>query len=157
MTDSSSVGSLLIVYHSQSGNTENLSQALEEGAARVCDVTVVRKRALSTTAGDLRNCRILVICSPEYFGYMAGGVKDLFDRCYEQVREQMTGKSYAVVICAGNDGTGALTSIERIMAGFRMKKVQEPIVCRGEISRELRSRCEQLGETLAAGMDLGIY
>jgi flavodoxin len=149
--------SLLIVYHSQSGNAESLSKAVEAGAIRVAGVTVTRKRASATIADDLISYRCLVICSPEYFGYMAGAVKDLFDRCYEDVREHMLGKSFAVVVSAGNDGTGALTSIERIIAGFRMKKAQEPIICRGQITSEHRSLCEQLGETLAAGIDLGIY
>jgi multimeric flavodoxin WrbA len=149
--------SLLIVYHSQSGSTEAAAEAVEEGAATLGEVTVSRLRALATTPDDLENCRTLVICSPEYFGYMAGAVKDLFDRTYEGVRDHMSGKSYAVVVCAGNDGSGALTSIERIIAGFRMKKVQEPIICRGKLSPEDLSKCRRLGETLAAGIDLGIY
>jgi flavodoxin len=149
--------SLLIVYHSQSGNTETVAEAVEGGATAVPEVTVCRMRASETTSSDLTNCRTLVICSPEYFGYMAGAVKDLFDRTYEGVRDHMFGKSYAVVVCAGNDGSGALTSIERIIAGFRMKKVQEPIICRGKISGEDLSKCRRLGETLAAGIDLGIY
>jgi multimeric flavodoxin WrbA len=149
--------SLLIVYHSQSGNTERLAKAVEDGAAAISEVTVSRLKASATTVDDLKNCGTLVICSPEYFGYMAGAVKDMLDRTYEEVRDHMFRKPYAVVICAGNDGTGALTSIDRIIAGFRMKKVQDPIICRGSISDDDLSNCRRLGETLAAGMDLGIY
>lgn len=155
--DTSANKTLLIVYHSQSGNTDTLSRAIEEGAARVHDVAVKRMRASATTVDDLMNCKVLVICTPEYFGYMAGAVKDLFDRTYEEVRTYMLGKSYAVVVCAGNDGSGALTSVERIIAGFRMKRVQEPIIFRGEISFDDESKCSRLGETLAAGIDLGIF
>ena len=31
--------------------------------------------------------RGIVICSPEYFGYMAGGVKDFFDRACEELKD----------------------------------------------------------------------
>ena len=148
---------LLIVYHSQSGNTERLSAAVETGALRVRGTRVRRLRAADVNEEELLESRCLVICSPEYFGYMAGAIKDLFDRTYEQVRGRVIGKSYAVVVSAGNDGTGALTSIERIIAGLNLRRVQEPIIARGEISGDLLEKCSELGETLAAGIDLGIY
>ncbi|MBI5251452.1 MAG: NAD(P)H-dependent oxidoreductase [Desulfomonile tiedjei] len=148
---------LLIVYHSQSGNTEQLSQAVEQGALGEKSVTVRRLPACAVTAEELCNCRALVICSPEYFGYMAGAVKDMFDRTYEQVRPKMLGKSYTIVVSAGNDGSGALASIERIVAGFKLKKVQEPVVSRGAVLEEALAKCRELGQTLAAGMAFGIY
>lgn len=152
-----SQGNLLIVYHSMSGTTDRLSKAIEDGALKVHGVKIIRKQAFSVTVEDLVQSRTIVICSPEYFGYMAGAIKDLFDRTYEAVREKMFGKSYSILICAGNDGTGALSSIERIIAGFKMKRVQEPIINRGKISQEILAKCSELGQTLAAGMDLGIY
>jgi len=88
---------------------------------------------------------------------MAGAVKDLFDRTYEKVREKMVGKSYALVICAGNDGTGALNSIERIVTGYKLRRVQDPIISRGTVSAPVLEECLDLGQTLAAGLDLGIY
>ncbi|MEW6348127.1 MAG: NAD(P)H-dependent oxidoreductase [Thermodesulfobacteriota bacterium] len=148
---------LLIVYHSQSGNTDRLSAAVEEGARKVLDVRVERKKAAQVTAADIEQCRMLVVCSPEYFGYMAGAVKDLFDRTYEAVRQRIRGKPYALVICAGNDGTGALNSIERILKGCGVRRVQEPLISRGPVSEEILRKCRELGETLAAGIELGIY
>ena len=67
------------------------------------------------------------------------------------------GKPYAVVISAGNDGTGALSSIERIAAGYRFRKIQEPIIARGAILLSMLDKCRELGKTLAAGIDFGIY
>ena len=149
--------SLLIVYHSQSGTTERLAQAIEEGACRVPRVKVVCMKAADVTAYDFEACRCIVLCSPEYFGYMAGAIKDLFDRTYEKVRDKVSGKSYSVVISAGNDGTGALTSIERIIAGYKLKKIQEPIIWKGELNDNILETCARLGQTLAAGIELGIY
>ncbi len=148
---------MLIIFHSQSGNTERLSAAVEEGALRVESVRVRRLRASQVCCEDLAQCRTVVICSPEYFGYMAGAMKDLFDRTYEEIRERMSGKSYAVVIAAGNDGAGALNSIERIVKGWRLKRVQEPVICLGPVSESAVENCRTMGQTLAAGIDLGIY
>lgn len=148
---------LLIIYHSQSGNTERLAEAVERGARRVRGIEVRRLRAAKVTAHDFRTARCLVMCSPEYFGYMAGALKDLFDRTYEEVREDVSGRAYAVVICAGNDGAGALSSIERIILGYKLRRVQEPVIVRGELSAAALEQCVNLGHTLAEGMDLGIY
>lgn len=130
---------------------------MEQGARLVPQVQTTRKRAAEATSQDLKACQALVICSPEYFGYMAGAVKDLFDRTYEQVREHASGKSYAVLISAGNDGTGALNSIMRIATGYRFKQVQEPLICQGPVTESHLAQCRTLGQTLAAGIDLGIY
>ncbi len=148
---------LLILFHSQSGNTQRLAAAVETGALRVDSVNVRRIRAALAVPADLLQCACIVICSPEYFGYMAGAVKDFFDRTYEAVRLQTTGKPYAVIISAGNDGSGALSSIQRIVAGYNLRQVQEPCVIRGEPQPQDLDTCRILGETLAAGIDLGIY
>jgi len=148
---------LLIVYHSQTGNTDQLATEVELGAREISGVQVKRLPAFRVTTGDLIQCRVLVICSPEYFGYMSGAVKDLFDRTYEESRDFTTGKPYAIVISAGNDGTGALNSIERIAAGYRFRKIQDPVVARGPILPSSLDQCRELGKTLAAGIDLGIY
>ncbi len=88
---------------------------------------------------------------------MAGAVKDLFDRTYDGLRDLLIGKPYAVVISSGNDGSGALNSVERIVTGWKLRRVQEPLVFKGEVTEEDLSQCRELGETLAAGIDLGIY
>ena len=132
MTQHVSERILLIAYHSQSGNTSSLAEAVEQGAQRVKEVTVRKLTAADISAQDIIDCRCLVICSPEYFGYMAGAIKDMFDRTYEDAREHTTGKSYALVISAGNDGTGALSSIERILLGYNVRRVQDPIIARGK-------------------------
>ncbi len=148
---------LLIVFHSQSGTTAELAHHTAEGASLVTGIVTQTKQALEVTSADLLSARVLVICSPEYFGYMAGCIKDMFDRNYDKVRDQMIGKKYAIVISAGNDGTGALQSIERIIAGFKMKRVQDPIIAVGPVDRTVASQCITLGQTLAAGIELGIY
>jgi multimeric flavodoxin WrbA len=150
---------ILVVYHSQSGNTRRMAEAVAQGAGEIEGVAVLLKRAGEATLEDLLECDGLVIASPEYFGYMAGAMKDLFDRTYERGRgdKRIFRKPYAVVISAGNDGSGSLASIERIALGFQFKKVQPPVISKGPITEETLGRCEELGRTLAAGCEAGIY
>jgi len=64
---------------------------------------------------------------------MAGAIKEFYDRTYEELEDDAAiyKKSYCVVISAGNDGSRALNHIERISKGYRFKKVQHPIICKG--------------------------
>ncbi len=154
-----SMVTLLIVYHSQSGNTQKMAQAVERGAAEIEGVRVIFKKASDTGEEDLLACDGLVLGSPEYFGYMSGAIKDLFDRTYEKVRghKKIFRKPYAVFISAGNDGQGALMNIEKICIGYQFKKVHQPIIAKGPVSEEILSQCEELGRTIAAGCEAGIY
>jgi len=150
---------VLIVYHTQSGNTEKLARAVEQGVIQTESVRAVLKRVSNTTAQDVRDCDAMVICSPEYFGYMAGAIKDFFDRTYEELKDDAAiyKKSYCVVISAGNDGSGALNHIERICKGYRFKKVQQPIISTGRVTQEMLAKCFNLGMTIAEGIKAGVF
>ena len=150
---------ILVVYHSQAGATERMARAVAEGAAAMEGARASLKRASGATLDDLRACDGPIIGSPEYFGYMAGAVKDFFDRTYEQGHTDswVLRTPFAVFIHAGNDGSGALASIERICRGYRLKKVCEPLVVCGEVTEDVRNRCFELGQTIAAGCAAGIY
>lgn len=136
-----------------------MAEEVAKGASCVQGVKVLLKRALETEAQDLLECDALIFGSPEYFGYMAGALKDLFDRTYESLRghPRIFRKPYAVFISAGNDGEGALRSIERICVGYQFRKVQPPILARGVLTEEILSKCRELGQTLAAGLEVGIF
>jgi multimeric flavodoxin WrbA len=150
---------LLIVYHSQGGNTRKMAEAAAAGAGEIAGVQVRLKPALETGPGDLTACHGLLIGSPEYFGYMAGALKDLFDRTYENLRGRpgIFRKPYALFISAGNDGSGALRHIERICTGFQFKKVQPPLIAKGPVTEAVLDQCRELGRTLAAGCEAGIF
>ena len=150
---------ILIIYHSQSGHTRKMAETVAEGAGSIEGVRVTVKQASEAGLEDLLNCDGLAIGSPEYFGYMSGMIKDFFDRTYEKARgkKEVFKKPYVVFVSAGNDGTGALTHIERICIGYQLKKVYDPVVARGELNREILIQCDELGKIIAAGCKEGIY
>jgi len=136
-----------------------MAESVARGAGSIEGVTVVLKRASEVGLLDLLECDGLAIGSPEYFGYMAGMVKDFFDRTYDEARgrKEVFKKPYVLFISAGNDGRGALSNIERVCTGYQFKKIYDPVVARGEIDREILTRCDELGKTIAAGCREGIY
>lgn len=147
---------LLIVYHSQSGNTAMLAQAVLRGAHQAAETDTCIKHAFDTTADDLLACHGLLLGSPENFGYMSGALKDFFDRTYYPCEGKLTGLPYAVFISAGNDGTGAVREIDRIATGYGWKSALEPIIVRGEITPQALETCNELGEGMASAIALGI-
>lgn len=148
---------MLILYHSQSGNTERLAQAVYAGARQETGTESRLVRAFDAGLEDLLASDAVIIGTPENFGYMSGAVKDFFDRTYYPAQEHELNLPYALFVSAGNDGTGAVREIDRILLGYPMKKVAEPVVVKGEISDDELLRCEELGLNLAAGLAFGIY
>ncbi len=150
---------ILVIYHSQTGHTRKMAEAVAQGAGSIKNVKVILKKAVDATLGDLLNCDGLAIGSPEYFGYMSGMIKDFFDRTYENARKkkEIFKKPYVVFISAGNDGTGASSQIERICKGYPFKKVSEPVISRGDVAQEDLVACFELGQLIAAGCEAGIY
>ena len=153
------MSTILVIYHSQSGNTRRMAQSVAAGVESVENAVVNLKPAAETSLEDLRSCDGIAIGSPEYFGYMAGMIKDFFDRTYESTIQnpKAFSKPYVLFISAGNDGRNCRDQIERILTGFRFKKVFEPIISRGRVEQEVLDQCFELGQTIAAGCDLGIY
>jgi multimeric flavodoxin WrbA len=148
---------LLIVYHTQSGSTAAMAEAVRRGAVGEPGVETVFKRAFDTGIDDLLQCHGLLIGTPENFGTMSGAVKDFFDRTYYPAEGKTVGLPYALFVSAGNDGTGAIREIGRIATGYGWKQVAEPVIGRREITAEVLQSCEDLGAAMAAGIALGIF
>lgn len=147
---------LLVVYHSQSGRTARLAAAVAEGAACEKEVTVHLRRALEAGSADWLASDGIVFCSPENLGYLSGGMKDFLDRCFYAVQER-AGMPYAQLVSAGNDGTGAVRQMDRILTGCRMRKVADPLVVLGDPDAMALQASRDLGQALAAGLALGVF
>ena len=150
---------LLIVYHSKTGNTQLLTDAVVRGAMN-CEVTAVEVRALrALEAGpeDLLWADALLLGTPENFGYLSGAVKDFLDRTFYEVEGKLAPLPYAMFVSAGNDGTGAVRAMERIANGYPFVAVQDPLIIRGAPQQKDLVQCEELGLALALGTQMGIF
>lgn len=149
---------LLLIYAGHAGGrTHAMLDAVKQGVADAGeDVELRALPALQAGVDDLLWAHGLLIGTPEHFGYMAGAIKDFFDRTFYPVQGQVEGLPYALFVSAGNDGTGAVTSIERIAVGYRWKQCAEPLIVKGDPSAADLQRCNELGQMLAAGLSLGV-
>jgi len=149
---------LLLVYHSQSGRTAQLAQAVAEGAALLADEVTLRvKRAPDAGLDDLLWAEGLLLGTPENFGHLSGLMKDFLDRTYYPAEGKTVGLPWALFVSAGNDGRGAVSALERIALGYGWKKTAEAVIVRGEPDAAGLSRCSDLGQSLAAGLALGLF
>ena len=148
---------ILIVYHSQTGNTKRMAEAVAEGAGGIEGTEVILKRAGETVTEDLIAADGIAFGTPENFGTMSGMMKDLFDRTFYPAQGKVFRKPYVVFVSAGNDGSGALNAVERIALGYQFRKVYDPVIAKGQVTGETLEKCRELGATLAGGCGLGIY
>ena len=102
---------ILVLYHSQGGTMDGMAHRFARGAAREEEVVVSLKRAQDATLDDLLRCDAIAIGSPEYFGTMAGMIKDFFDRTFQAAQDQTIGLPFVLFVCAGNDGRGAISTV----------------------------------------------
>ncbi len=150
---------LLIVYHSATGGTQRMLDAVVAGARdpEIHGIEVCVRAALAASAEEVRGAAGILLGTPENFGYMSGALKDFFDRIYYPCLEHTQGLSYGLFIRAGNDGRGAQTAIERLTTGLRWRAVSPPLIAQGELTAAHLAACGELGQTLAAGLEAGIF
>lgn len=150
---------LLIVAHAPSPNTQKLVDAVLRGARHpdISSVEVVYKPPLDTVPEDVLAADGIILGTTENLAYMAGAMKDFFDRCYYPVLEKKQGLPCAIYIRAGHDGTGTQRALDTILTGLRWKQVQDMLLCRGDWQESFVEQCEELGLYMAAGLDAGIF
>jgi multimeric flavodoxin WrbA len=91
-------------------------------------------------------------------------VKDFLERVYYPCEGRLEGRPYAVLVCAGTDGAGAMLQVDRVATGLRLHKVHPGLIYKSGVTaqphavpREVLTQCEEIGATLAAGLSAGIY
>ncbi len=136
-----------------------MAEAVLRGASseELDDVESRMLRAARAGPDDLLWADALILGTPENFGYMSGAMKDFLDRTYYPCEGKVESLPYAIFISAGNDGSGALSSLQRIARGYPLRAVQEPIIARGDVSDADLAACEELGMAMAAGLEMAVF
>lgn len=150
---------LLVVSNSPASSALEIQQAVAKGAQdpQISGVRVIVKEPLSANVEDVMSADGLLLGTTENFGTMSGLIKDFLERIYYPVLEQKQGMPYALFIKAGEDGQGAVTSLQRIITGLRWTEIHPPIVCTGKLNDAFLEQSYELGMTMAAGLEAEIY
>ena len=160
---------LAIIWHSMTGGSEALARAAVEGAATESAVDLRPLLADEAQHADLLDADGYIFVFPENLAAISGVMKAFFDRCYYPCLGQIEGRPYALIVCAGSDGSNALRQAERIASGWRLKKVAdsqivcthaqtpEAILASKTISEPELKKARDTGTALASGLALGIF
>jgi NAD(P)H-dependent FMN reductase len=153
------LANLLIVYQSRSGSTASLRDAVVAGAEEGAGSAVARRVLGAFDAGvdDVLWAQALILATPANFGYMSGALKDFFERIYHPCLERTVGLPYALIVKGDTDTSGAVASVERIVAGLRWRQILPPVVVVGPLLDEHLAEARELGATVAAGLEMGIF
>lgn len=149
---------LLIIAHAPSPNIQRMIDAVLKGANsdEIDGVEAIFIPALEANADDVLKADALILGTPENLGYMSGALKDFFDRNYYPCMDKTEAMPCAILIRAGNDGTGTKRALKSILTGLRWRIVQEPLICRGDFKEEFINQAEELGLFMAASLEAGI-
>ena len=150
---------LLVVWHSRSGRTQAMVDAVLAGARdpEAGDVEVRSVPALEAGADDVRWCTGLLLGTPANFGYMSGALKHFFDEVYDELLDETRGRPYALFVKGRSDTDGAVAAVTKITTGLGWREAQPPLSVVGELTEADLEACTELGATMAAGLALGIF
>jgi NAD(P)H-dependent FMN reductase len=156
---------LLILWHSRTGASRAMAEAAlagTEGRARILPAVEAEPADLLAAKGYLFAC-------PENLGTMSGPMKDLFDRCYYPLLGRIEGRPYASLIAAGSDGQGTQAQLDRIVTGWRLRRVAQPLIAVlgaqsadqilavKVVPAQVLADCATLGAALSEGIEQGIF
>jgi len=146
-----------------------MADAARQGAQRADGLQVRLLHARDAGPDDLLAAQGYLFATPENLAAIAGVMKDFFDRCYYPVLDKLNGRPYALLVCAGSDGSNAVRQVERIATGWRLRKVAESrIVCTHAqtpaailapktIAEAELHACAEVGEALGHGLAMGLF
>ncbi|MEO0690183.1 MAG: NAD(P)H-dependent oxidoreductase [Pseudomonadota bacterium] len=158
---------LLIVWHSRTGASETMALEAAEGAHD--EIRVDLLKADDTTVEHVLAAAAFLFVCPENLGTMSGSMKEFFDRSYYPVLGRIEGRPYGTIIAAGSDGTGAERQLDRIVTGWRLNRVIDPLIVNFDaqdavsilapkrVSNEIVEKCREIGATLGAGAAMGVF
>jgi multimeric flavodoxin WrbA len=146
------MGSILVLYHSQEyGNTAAMAEAVGEGArAAGAEVTSVNTNEKRLDPEQYRRFDAVAFGSPDYFSYIAGGLKVFLDDWYiarKSKRQGLEDKPYGLFYSHG--GGGAVRRPLEELFGRMGSKVGQTIASRGRPDDAVLAACRELGRQLA--------
>ena len=148
---------ILIIYDSQTGNTEKMASFIAEGVKECSGIDAVVKKVDATTNDDLLQADALIVGSPTYYGLMSGRIKAMFDDSVK-IHGKLAGKVGAAFTSSGGVASGAETTIISILEAMlihgmvvqgRARTQHYGAAVVGEPKAEDGARCRELGRTVA--------
>jgi multimeric flavodoxin WrbA len=160
---------LLIAWHSRTGASKALAAAAADGARDAGDCAVALLPVSETKPEQLLAANAYLFVGPENLGSLSGAMKELLDTTYYPLLGRVEGRAYAHIIAAGSDGEGAARQLARIVTGWRLRAVADPLIvpmaaqtpeailAPKVVPDAWLDRARELGAILAAGLAIGMF
>lgn len=128
---------VLVAYHSDTGHTEKLAQAIAEGAREAEGAEVTLKSIDEVQVDELRRAEAILLGSPVYGGTVSYQMKEFLDTKLGELwmAGELAGKAGGAFATSGGEHGGIETTLEtilRVMLGCSMV-VTGPYIPREEI------------------------
>ena len=159
MSESGSMGQVLVMYYSRSGNTKRLAEEIAKGVREVKEVKCLLKSTSRVTKDDFLNSDGIIAGSPVYFGTMAAEMKEIFDK-FVGIRRHMEDKIGAAFATSADPSGGKETTIFSIIQAmliYGMIVVGDPldatghygVSCIGAPDKETAVNAQKMGKRVA--------
>jgi len=137
---------LLILYDSQTGNTERMAEAVAEGARSVQGVEVELK--YYARPEELAEADAIVLGSPTYYHDITLPIKQVMEEA-ARAGVKLEGKIGATFGSYGWSGEAPRQVLEILKNRFGMTLVEPTVEVLYEPKPEQLEKCRQLGKTVA--------
>ncbi len=150
------MATVLILYYSRSGNTEEMAKAVEEGVKSE-GVRVMRKKVNQAALKDLLIADGIILGSPNYYGTMAAEMKAFLDRSV-QYHGKLEGKVGGAFSSGGGLGGGVETAVLDMVKALLIHGMviqgdsrgsHYGTVSIGKPNAAAKKECKKLGERVA--------
>lgn len=143
----------LVLYHSQEfGNTAAMAEAVAEGLRSAgCEVDLFNTNEGRFDIGQFPQYDCAAFGSPDYYSYVAGGMKQFMDDHYvADVRKGLKGlKDKPYVLFYSHGSGGRVINAMRSLFSRVGRLVGEPVDSQGHPSPKVLEDCRSLGKKLA--------
>lgn len=153
MLEGADMKRILVVYHSQEyGNTAKMAELVARGCQQVSGVEVemINTNNSRVNMETAEQADGFAIGSPDYFSYVAGGVKQFFDDLYiaALAGKNVKGKPCVLFMTHGGGGKG-IAGLESLARAMNLEIIAPSVTCQGAPGGDASQQGIELGKLLA--------
>ncbi len=137
---------LLVLYDSQTGNTEKMAKAVAEGARSIPGVDIDLKYYAEPK--ELAQADAIIVGAPTYYHDITLPIKQMLEEA-AKAGVQLKGKIGATVGSYGWSGEAPQNVLEILKNRFGMKTNEPPITVLYEPKQAQLDQCKELGKRIA--------
>ncbi len=147
---------VLIIYHSKTGNTEEMAKSVAEGVKEE-NLEVILKSVEDTKVEDMLDADGIIVGSPTYFGLPSYEIKKLFDesvKYYGSLEGKVGGAFTSSALVGGGNETTIMGIIQimlihgMIIQGTTKSNHYGPVSI-GKPDNKVKNECRELGKRVA--------